>query len=41
VVAWLWLGQRPPAGVVPGALLVLEGLALVLRTRAAARTDRA
>jgi drug/metabolite transporter (DMT)-like permease len=32
VVAWVWLGQRPPVAVLPGAVLVLVGLALVLRS---------
>lgn len=34
-IAWAWFGERPPAGVVPGALLVLAGLALVLSARPA------
>jgi drug/metabolite transporter (DMT)-like permease len=33
VVAWVWLGQTPPAGVIPGALMVLAGLAVVVRAR--------
>ncbi|HEX2806566.1 MAG TPA: DMT family transporter, partial [Kineosporiaceae bacterium] len=41
VVAWLWLRQTPPVGVIPGALLVLAGLALVLRARSSSRTDQA
>jgi drug/metabolite transporter (DMT)-like permease len=30
-VAWLWLGQAPPPGAVPGVLAILAGLALVAR----------
>ena len=33
LVAWVWLGQVPAAAVVPGAVLVLVGLALVVRAR--------
>jgi drug/metabolite transporter (DMT)-like permease len=33
LVAWAWLGQTPPVGVVPGVVLVLAGLAVVLRSR--------
>jgi drug/metabolite transporter (DMT)-like permease len=33
LVAWAWLGQRPPAAVLPGTLLLLAGLAVVLRGR--------
>jgi drug/metabolite transporter (DMT)-like permease len=39
VVAWAWLGQVPPLGVVPGAALVLLGLALVVRARGRARNE--
>lgn len=35
LVAWVWLGQVPPPAVVPGAALVLAGLAVVVRSRAA------
>ena len=31
LIAALWLGQRPPWGVVPAALLLLAGVALVVR----------
>jgi drug/metabolite transporter (DMT)-like permease len=34
LVAWVWLGQVPPAGVVPGAVLMLTGLVVVVRARA-------
>lgn len=34
VIAALWLGQVPPAGVLPGAALLLAGVALVVRSRA-------
>lgn len=37
LVAWAWLGQVPPLAVLPGAALVLAGLAVVVRTRAGAR----
>lgn len=33
VVAWVWLGQVPPLAVLPGAALVLAGLAVVVRAR--------
>lgn len=33
LVAWVWLGQRPPTLIVPGALAVLAGLALVVWSR--------
>jgi drug/metabolite transporter (DMT)-like permease len=33
IVAWVWLGQVPPAATVPGLLAVLGGLALVVRSR--------
>lgn len=33
LVAWVWLGQRPPALIVPGAVLVLAGIALVVLSR--------
>lgn len=33
LVAWVWLGQRPPALIVPGAALVLAGIALVVWSR--------
>jgi drug/metabolite transporter (DMT)-like permease len=33
LVAWVWLGQRPPVLVVPGAALVLAGIALVVVSR--------
>jgi len=32
LVAWAWLGQVPPVAVLPGALLVLVGLVLVVRS---------
>jgi len=37
LVAWLWLGQVPPFAVVPGAALVLVGLAVVIRAQASSR----
>ncbi len=40
VVAWVWLGQVPPLAVLPGAALVLTGLAVVVRTQAAGRARR-
>ena len=40
VVAWVWLGQVPPPAVLPGAALVLAGLAVVVRTQAAGRARR-
>lgn len=36
LVAWVWLGQVPPLAVLPGALLVLAGLVVVVRSRASA-----
>ncbi|WP_336924118.1 DMT family transporter [Aquipuribacter sp. SD81] len=33
LIAWLWLGELPPLLVVPGAVLVLVGLAVVVRSR--------
>lgn len=33
LVAWVWLGQQPPALVIPGAALVLAGIALVVWSR--------
>ncbi|WP_380166157.1 DMT family transporter [Jannaschia sp. R86511] len=33
LIAWLWLGELPPLLVVPGAVLVLVGLAVVVRAR--------
>jgi drug/metabolite transporter (DMT)-like permease len=35
LVAWIWLGQRPPVLIVPGAALVLVGIAIVVVTRRA------
>ena len=40
LVAWVWLGQAPPLAIVPGAALVLAGLAVVVRTQARARSRR-
>lgn len=40
VVAWVWLGQVPPLAVLPGAALVLAGLAVVVRTQAVGRSRR-
>jgi len=37
LVAWVWLGQQPPLAVLPGAGLVLLGLAVVVRASARAR----
>jgi drug/metabolite transporter (DMT)-like permease len=37
LVAWVWLGQVPPVAVVPGAVLVLVGLAVVIRAQASSR----
>ena len=36
LVAWVWLGQVPPLAVVPGVVLILTGLAVVVRARARA-----
>jgi drug/metabolite transporter (DMT)-like permease len=36
LVAWVWLGQVPPLTVLPGALLMLLGLVIVVRSRRAA-----
>jgi drug/metabolite transporter (DMT)-like permease len=36
LVAWLWLGQRPPLAALPGAVLVVLGLAVVVRGSASA-----
>lgn len=33
LVAWVWLGQEPPVLIIPGALLVLAGIALVVLSR--------
>jgi drug/metabolite transporter (DMT)-like permease len=33
LVAWIWLGQKPPALIIPGAALVLVGIALVVVSR--------
>jgi drug/metabolite transporter (DMT)-like permease len=33
IVAWVWLGQQPPALIIPGAALVLAGIALVVLSR--------
>ncbi len=33
LIAWLWLGDLPPLLVVPGAVMVLVGLAVVVRAR--------
>jgi drug/metabolite transporter (DMT)-like permease len=33
LVAWVWLGQRPPVLIIPGAALVLTGLAIVVLSR--------
>lgn len=40
LVAWAWLGQVPPVAVLPGAALVLAGLAVVVRTQSTARGRR-
>lgn len=37
LVAWLWLGQTPPVAVLPGAALVMAGLAVVVLAGARAR----
>jgi drug/metabolite transporter (DMT)-like permease len=31
LLAWLWLGQLPPASALPGLLVLLSGLAIVIR----------
>jgi drug/metabolite transporter (DMT)-like permease len=33
LVAWVWLGQEPPVLIIPGAALVLAGIALVVVSR--------
>ncbi len=38
LVAWAWLGQVPPIAVLPGALLVMTGLAVVVLAGARARS---
>jgi drug/metabolite transporter (DMT)-like permease len=35
LVAWVWLGQQPPVLIIPGAALVLAGIALVVLSRRA------
>jgi drug/metabolite transporter (DMT)-like permease len=37
LVAWVWLGQVPPVAVIPGAALVVAGLAVVIRSQAISR----
>lgn len=37
LVAWVWLGQVPPLAVVPGAALVLAGIAVVIRSQSTSR----
>nr|WP_269330137.1 DMT family transporter [Kineosporia babensis] len=37
LLAWAWLGEAPPVAVIPGAVLMLLGLVVVVRSRAAAR----
>lgn len=39
LVAWAWLGQVPPLAVLPGALLVMAGLAVVVLAGARARSE--
>ena len=39
LVAWAWLGEVPALAVVPGAVMVLVGLALVVRARGRARNE--
>lgn len=39
LVAWAWLGEVPAPAVVPGAVMVLVGLALVVRARGRARNE--
>jgi len=34
LIAWVWLGQVPPVGVLPGAALLLAGTAMVVRSAA-------
>ena len=34
LIAWVWLGQVPPAGVLPGAALLLTGTAIVVASAA-------
>ena len=36
LLAWLWLGQLPPASALPGILVLLAGLAIVIRAGARA-----
>jgi drug/metabolite transporter (DMT)-like permease len=33
LVAWAWLGQRPPIAIVPGVVAMLVGLVVVVRAR--------
>ncbi|WP_426566037.1 DMT family transporter [Angustibacter sp. McL0619] len=37
IIAWAFYGQQPPVAVIPGAILVLVGLALVVRSRTTPR----
>jgi drug/metabolite transporter (DMT)-like permease len=37
LVAWAFWGQAPPAATLPGAALLLAGLAVVVRAGAASR----
>jgi len=39
LVAWAWLGQVPPASVLPGTLLMLLGLVIVVRSRRVPTTE--
>ena len=41
LLAWAFWHQQPPVATVPGALLVLVGLGVVVRSRAAVRRDAA
>jgi drug/metabolite transporter (DMT)-like permease len=36
LIAWVWLGQAPPAAVIPGTAAMLTGLVVVVRARGAA-----
>jgi drug/metabolite transporter (DMT)-like permease len=38
LIAWLWLGQRPPAAAWPGLALLLAGVAVVLASHSPGRT---
>ena len=40
IVAYVWLGQHPPLSAIPGLILLVGGLALVVRSRTRQRSGR-